>query len=90
MAFHTKTIDISSAIKELLVFDDPEYCDGKEGKCERLKTGQCFTFLDHETNFNSHKTFTRKSDECKAAYQEVKEQQKQRGNNGSTEGKPIR
>lgn len=36
-------INIAGSIKELMIFDDPEYCEGV-GECKFIKYGRCNIF----------------------------------------------
>jgi hypothetical protein len=56
---------------EVDVFDDPEYCQNKNGSCKYLYAEpEDFCLLFHE--FLMHMGLYRKCDECKAAYSKAK------------------
>jgi hypothetical protein len=60
-------INIAGAIDELLIYDDPEYCESREkscGYCHGL--GYCELF---RTQLEEKNSLEIKCDQCKAAYQ---------------------
>lgn len=86
-----KTIDISSAIKELLVFDDPEFCEKwldeektKRERCQHYAWCCCNQFRTHDgqsTPLRFDYDVTKqafKCQPCKTFYQKAKELQNQR------------
>lgn len=58
-------INIAPYIKELLIFDDPKYCDNGIRKCKFMVEEQCRIFNDWE---DCEGDYYRKSNACKKAY----------------------
>jgi len=70
-------INIAGGVKELIVFDDPEYCEDKKTLCRRLDDSRCAAFItdDYYPEYLevSKKTgFHEKCPQCKEAYQGAK------------------
>lgn len=64
-----KTINIAGAIDELMIFDDPEYCEKNGDECPSLTCdGMCGVW----GNFLDWRTPKSKHDACKAAYWKAK------------------
>jgi hypothetical protein len=81
-------INIAGSIKELMIFDDPEYCEndpysGSYRKCERLddRHSLCVLFLEIESEQYGTVVETddnliyKKCQQCKDVYQKVIERQ---------------
>ena len=49
-----KTINIAGSIKELMIFDDPEYCHDDKAECPRMgdnyESASCCFFLDKDND----------------------------------------
>ena len=73
-----KTINIAPYIKELNIFDDPEYCRGESGFCGKLfrSSGVYYCGLFdrrklEELDIKNHGIFPIKCGKCKEIYQRI-------------------
>lgn len=76
-----KTINIAGSIKELMIFDDPEYCHDDKAECPRMgdnyESASCCFFLDKDNDpvdlyYDWDAKLFKKLPQCKEAYQKAK------------------